>query len=77
MFEIELLICIKMDLALNNQQWLICHKTKPNQMLPFHTIGGFEFIVFLLQDWLPLESSVSPTTSKNISLKLLNHQKIL
>ena len=20
-----------MDLALNNQQWLICHKTKPNQ----------------------------------------------
>ena len=20
----------KMDLALNNQQWLICHKTKPN-----------------------------------------------
>ena len=23
-------ICIKMDLALNNLQWLICHKTKPN-----------------------------------------------
>ena len=21
----------KSDLALNNQQWLICHKTKPNQ----------------------------------------------
>ena len=21
----------KLDLALNNQQWLICHKTKPNQ----------------------------------------------
>ena len=21
----------KEDLALNNQQWLICHKTKPNQ----------------------------------------------
>ena len=20
-----------MDLALNNQQWLMCHKTKPNQ----------------------------------------------
>ena len=30
MFEIELFICIKMDLALNNRQWLICHKTKPN-----------------------------------------------
>ena len=23
----------KEDLALNNQQWLICHKTKPNQIL--------------------------------------------
>ena len=31
LLEIELIICIKMDLALNNLQWLICHKTKPNQ----------------------------------------------
>ena len=31
MFEIEQFICIKMDLALNNRQWLMCHKTKPNQ----------------------------------------------
>ena len=23
-----------MDLALNNLQWLICHKTKPNQTKP-------------------------------------------
>ena len=23
-----------MGLALNNQQWLICFKTKPNQILP-------------------------------------------
>ena len=30
MFEIELFICIKMDLALNNLQWLICHKTARN-----------------------------------------------
>ena len=28
MFEIDLIICIKMDLALNNLQWLICHKTE-------------------------------------------------
>ena len=28
LFEIELLICIKMDLALNNIQKLICHKTQ-------------------------------------------------
>ncbi len=33
LFERELIICIKMDLALNNLQGLICHKTqttKPN-----------------------------------------------
>ena len=30
LFEIELFTCIKVDLALNNLQWLICHKTKPN-----------------------------------------------
>ena len=24
----------KEDLALNNLQWLICHKTKPNQTKP-------------------------------------------
>ena len=28
MFEIELIICLKMDLALNNLQWLIYHKTQ-------------------------------------------------
>ena len=34
LFEIEQIINIKMDLALNNRQMLICHKThqtKPNQ----------------------------------------------
>ena len=31
LFEIELIICIKIDLALNNLQWLMCYKTKPNQ----------------------------------------------
>ena len=29
LFEIELTIRIKMDWALNNLQWLICHKTQP------------------------------------------------
>ena len=29
-FEIIYLIYMHMDLALNNLQWLICHKTKPN-----------------------------------------------
>ena len=27
--KIELSICIKMDLALDNRQMLICHKTQP------------------------------------------------
>ena len=31
MFEIELIICIKMDLALNNQQSLIFHKTQTSK----------------------------------------------
>ena len=29
---IEQFICVKMDLAWNNQQWLICHKTTPMPM---------------------------------------------
>ena len=29
LFEIELIIYIKIDLALNNLQRLICHKTQP------------------------------------------------
>ena len=36
MFEIELIICIKMKLALNDLQRLICHTTQPtNQPLKF------------------------------------------
>ena len=31
---------IKMDLALNNLQWLICHKTKPNQTNIKHILAG-------------------------------------
>ena len=32
LFEIELIIYIKMDLALNNLQRLICHKTQPTNL---------------------------------------------
>ena len=28
----------KQDLALNNQQWLICHKTKPSQSKPQYIV---------------------------------------
>ena len=30
LFEIELFICMEMNLALNNLQKLICHKTQTN-----------------------------------------------
>ena len=30
---IYLIYMYKEDLALNNLQWLICHKTQPNQIL--------------------------------------------
>ena len=46
MFEKELFLCTKMDLALNNLQWLICNKTKPNRSLSvsFHfTIHSTKF----------------------------------
>ena len=43
MFELKLFICIKMDLALNNLKWLICHKTKPKLLrivyFGFNVIG--------------------------------------
>ena len=32
--EIILNICLKKDLVLNYIQWLIFHKTKPNQIFP-------------------------------------------
>ena len=31
MLEIELFICIKMNLGFNYLQWLICHKTQTNK----------------------------------------------
>ena len=40
LIEIELIICIKMDLTLNNLQRLICHKTLPtNQPTIIHSIN--------------------------------------
>ena len=32
LFEIEVIICIKMDLALNNLRRLICYKTQPTNL---------------------------------------------
>ena len=33
LFEIEMFICIKMDLVLNNLQWLICRKQNQTDLL--------------------------------------------
>ena len=33
---IYLIYMYKKDLALNNLQWLICHKSQPNQILYIH-----------------------------------------
>ena len=34
---IYLIYMLKKDLALNNLQWLICQKTKPNQLLKYYS----------------------------------------
>ena len=36
----------KEDLALNNQQWLVCHKTKPNQTKIKQTNDLHIFVLF-------------------------------
>ena len=41
MFEMELIICIKIDLALKNLQKLLCHKkttNQPTETLPLDVI---------------------------------------
>ena len=45
---IYLIYMYKPDLALNNLQWLICHKTKPNQ-----TILKWQHFVVILCKWRP------------------------
>ena len=56
----------KHDLASNNLQWLICHKTKPNQTKPSNTA-------------LPLKSLPTPVLNQrgqdfNISSETLYNQ---
>ena len=71
----------KEDLALNNLQWLICHKNKPNQKNLFtqplsregckkpnfySEYSWFEFRPFLLLDWLALVQRETQTVSSGI-----------
>ena len=44
---IYLIYTYKKHLALNNQQWLICYKTKPNQMFICNTEQGKQGIVHI------------------------------
>ena len=37
------------NLALNNLQWLICHKNKPNQTKPHHI-----YLTYMLKEGLAL-----------------------
>ena len=67
MFEIELIICIKMDLALNNLQRLICHKIQPIKP-PFNNVqkssGSFKnmftnlciYLVYIYKEGLALNN---------------------
>ena len=42
----------KEDLALNNQQWLICHKTKPNYDCPVGHMAKHENLTLNNLQWL-------------------------
>ena len=43
---IYLIYMYKQDLALDNQQWLICHKTKPTQTKPWNY--KYKFLVLII-----------------------------
>ena len=42
---IYLIYMYKKDMALNNLQWLICHKTNPSQTIYFHTLKCFQVLL--------------------------------
>ena len=48
LFEIELIICTKMDLAFDNLQRLICHKTQTNKQtnIHLHTVKYFQVFLY-------------------------------
>ena len=66
----------KEDLALNNQQWLMCHKTQPNQILYIFNMYEEDLALNNLQ-WLichktklnhvsPPHCEVRPSSKKDI-----------
>ena len=66
MFEIELFPCVKMDLALNNLQWLMYHQTKPNKtkiLVNIHNPNS--------ERWLKLVSIISNYSTKTQFFQLI------
>ena len=49
--HIYLVDVYKKDLALNNRQWLICYKTKPNQTKPNHI-----YLIYMYKEDLALNN---------------------
>ena len=69
-FKIELIIYIKMDLALYNLQKLICHKTKPNQTKPKPSV--WLLIICILCTYISADSTglIFFCHTDNIPLKI-------
>ena len=65
-WNIIMFSCIKMDLALNNLQWLICHKTKPNQT----KLKINNFLQYLLRIKITLSLSLFLSLSLSLSIYL-------
>ena len=67
----------KEDLALNNQQWLICHKTKPIFFIPMiisiKDLHHHHFALISLISYLFLPLSLSSLLSLSLSLSLSFH----
>ena len=64
----------KKDLALNNLQWLICHKTKPN---PIYLIYMYKKDLALNNlQWL-IYHKIKPNQAKNSLVNKILLQKIL
>ena len=56
--KIELFIWTKMDLALNNLKWLMCHKTKPNQTNTIHKIWKRHTVLYCIPTEPPIRRFV-------------------
>ena len=59
--KIELTICIKMDLALNNQQILLCHKTQTTKLSQAKIIKSEKkpkkTMKILFNEWVSVKSN--------------------